>query len=77
MSPSLAYLIISSPALAGVRPPFSDGNADADGDEWDEDQAEAAQIVLYAQGSPGLPMPSRDTMLRHLGLAQGLDHFAR
>lgn len=72
---SLSYFIIYNSDLP-LEPPSAQPGAPAppeDG-ERDEDAQEAAHIVFYSSTKN---VTSRDKMLRHLGLAKGLENFAR
>lgn len=62
-TPKLAYVLIYAVPPIGQEP---DGSQD-------EDSLEASQVLLYYSTRN---VQTRDKMLRHLGLAKGLDNFA-
>ena len=62
--PALLYLTIYNPT---IRPPVSTISED------DEDAEEQAQILFYTSRHQAV---SRDKMLRQVGLAKALVHFA-
>jgi len=62
--PALLYLTIYNPT---IRPPVSTASED------DEDAEEQAQILFYTSRHQAV---SRDKMLRQIGLAKALVHFA-
>jgi hypothetical protein len=74
----LSYLIIYNSDLTlddKVRSTTAGTSAQVDGPppERDEDAEEAHQIVYYSANNH---ITTRDKMLRHLGLAKGLENFA-
>lgn len=74
---SLSYMIIynSDLTLGNDQPPSPRPSSAEDGPppDRDEDAEEAAHIVFYSASNH---ITTRDKMLRHLGLAKGLENFA-
>lgn len=65
---SLSYIVIFN-SDCKLDPPSTPSN-----EERDEDAQEAAQVVFYSSNKQ---VTTRDKMLRHLGLAKGLENFAK
>lgn len=74
---SLSYIVIYNSDLKLEPPSPTSPSAPApsgSNEERDEDAQEAAQVVFYSSNKH---VTTRDKMLRHLGLAKGLENFAK
>jgi len=73
---SLSYIVIFNSDLKLERPstPPATGPPSGSNEDRDEDAQEAAQVVFYSSNKH---VTTRDKMLRHLGLAKGLENFAK